>query len=251
MRFRLIEHETEDFIAQNPKFAIVELASEGLRDGSKSTTIVGRIRHADLDGGFVETAEIEYEENGKGFIKSFDKNLYVRTLESLRAKGVQILYKVTDSLEKTEGLINKNAMDNPTDSWAMNTFIVDSGEGEFRFPIDDNFRTVAWSYNAPTRADIDPLDMPSVAIPKIAEAHGLKKGTPEYVAFMNNVTYVVLGPRGFQLKDEDSSDDRHKHRIADALRFKNDNGYTGMRIDPVSDGDLMPRVQALVGPGKN
>jgi len=245
---RLIENETARFVQENPRYAVVDLASEGLRDGTKSSTIVGRVHYKGYRGGFVDTATIAYKDSGKGYVDSFDKILYIGLLDQLRRSGVQILYKVTDSLEKTEGLVNPDAKDNPTDSWAVNGFILDSGKGPYMLPIDDNFRTAGYSYHAPKKADIGPLDMPSVALPKIAEAHGLVKGTPEYDAFMNNTTVSLLGPRGFNLKDEDSSDSRHARFIADAIRFKQDNGYTGMRVEPVTDGDLIVRLMALAGP---
>jgi len=243
---QMIEEETINFIFDNPGFALVELASEGKRDGSVSSPL-GRIYNANIsDTGYVDT--VKFTPDGKA-VESFDLDLYKRTIDSLRSQGVQVFYKVTDALEKTEGLTEPAALNNPTDSWALSAVIGDVAQGKYLMPIDDNFRRAAISYNAPKPADIGPIDLPSVALPKIAEANGLVKGTPEYNDFMNQVTVVTLGPREIDL-GKDSGNERHAAIIMDAIIFKQENGFTGMQVSPVSDGDLMPRLIALAGPSE-
>ncbi|MGE3982375.1 MAG: hypothetical protein AB7F70_13200 [Candidatus Omnitrophota bacterium] len=243
---QMIEEETINFIFDNPGFALIELASEGKRDGSVSSPL-GRIYNANLsDTGYIDT--VKFTPDGKS-VETFDLDLYKRTIDTLRTQGVQVYYKVTDALEKTEGLTDPAALNNPTDSWALSAVIGDVAQGKYLLPIDDNFRRAAISYNAPRPADIGPIDLPSVALPKIAEANGLVKGTPEYTDFMNQVTVVTLGPREIDL-GKDSGNERHAAIIKDAVRFKQENGFDGMQVSPISDGDLMPRLIALTGPSE-
>jgi len=237
---QMVEETAKTFMGNHPKYAIVDLASEGPRDGAPSSP-VGRISHISLnDEGYIDT--VEFDEKGR--VIRFDFDLYKKTIDALRAKGIKIFYKITDALEKTEGLTNPEALHRPTDSWALTALIGDVKVGHYRLPIDDNSRTAGTSYNAPVKADIQPLDLPSKTIPEILKAKGYRQGTPEYKDALSRVVFFALGPRDVNL-DKASGNKRHMHFIDDALAFQQQ--HPGVQVDTDSDGDLMPRILAELG----
>ena len=237
------------FTEANPNIAIVVLADEGARDDSYSLDL-GAIYHGGTKIAF------------GGVHTLYEK------LNSLRKNGTQILYFVGDALEKTNGLIVPEALTGPTDSTSVFSFFVESPDarldGHKRFLINDNFRIAGVSFSAPDNAGVNPLDLPSVALPKIAasnaKAKGLVEGSDAFnkfvVDYINHTTVVALGPRpaGQQKGYEDQAaseyekevaKNRHRWIIYDARKLQE--RFPGMQIRLPGDGDFFPRAIASLG----
>lgn len=219
-----------EFIKQNPNDAIVVRADEGARDESVSLNM-GRIYFQGYEGGHADFGD--------------NQQNYEAELNRLAASGVRLHFFAGDALEKTNGLASTEALTSATDSWALAS-LADDAPG-YRVLVDDNFRIAGTSFSAPTDADVEPFDLPSVAIPKIARARGIDLNSPAYADFVNHLTFVTLGPREAEYSKADTQSGNHRHKaiIDDVLKLKQD--FPGLEIRTPGDGDFAPRLVASLG----
>lgn len=237
----IIEHTQ-----QHPNEAILILADEGKRDGSFSLQVMS-IYHC-------------------GQVLSYqDPRLLRQAIMELQLSGIKVKGFVGDALENTNGLTRSNAAKEATNSWSLFSLLdIDkiTSEGDVIPLVSDDSRLAGITYSAPNDAGVNPLDLPSVALMKIAKTHaqkegelnGLFPGMPgyekfeyEYVTFFINrvnLTLLDLRPAG-ERKPTDPQVHRHHLIIDDARKLQE--SYPSLKIISVSDGDFMPRVVAALG----
>jgi len=215
------------FTKANPNQAVAILADEGKRDQSVSLQM-GRIYWSGYEGGF------------KNFT---DRKTLEDDLQTLRSTNVQINYFMGDALENTNGLAVEEAKTNPTDSWSL-VGLQDDQPVSPRLLVDDDMRKAGVSYNDANDAGIEPLDLPSVAIEKLAFSRGIPEGTKAFANLVNNINIVTLGPRAAGT-GKASGDHRHRAIIDDAYELQKK--YPGLRIITPGDGDFAARAVASMG----
>ncbi len=171
----------------------------------------------------------------------------------LRRLGVDIEFSADDGLEHTNALVQ-----NIKDSWALAALVSDEYADIHdapRNPVDDNSRIAGISFYAPDEAGVNYLDLPSVALPKIARSNALAQGLEENTAafdeyvdnYINHTLVVMLGPRakGYQKGVDDSGDHRNRLDIADAVKLQEK--YPGLRLYTPGDGDYAAREVSSLG----
>lgn len=211
---------------ENHNMAVVILGDEGSRDNSASLQM--------------------------GSIYFKGKKISFRSLQGLKAQveffrqaGIQVFFQVSDALENTNGLVVEEARTTATNS----TSLVALFQGWNDYLMPDDLRMGGISYNAPRDAGVGVFDLPSVALPKIALASGLKENTEAFDKFMNTRIVLSLGPRNLDLEKPGYSNaiESHRHRaiMADALELKKK--YPGLKTVFPGDGDALPRVVATLG----
>ncbi len=212
----------------NKNWAYVIKGDEGKRDNSIS----------------LEVGSIYYSEYGQDVRKVFaDKKQFAAEIERLEKKGVILKGFIGDALEVTNGMVGKEAIDQPTNSWGLatmfNTLLGNSS-------VNDKARKVAISYHASKDAeDLNPFDLPSVGLLKIAEAKGINvKNSIELANWMNKQAVYVLGPRDVK-KDNEAEIHRNQAIIDDIKALQQI--YKGMKFVTNGDGDAMPRMFASAG----
>lgn len=221
---KFTDQSIRDYVATNTNAAVVIVADEGKRDNSVSLEI-GSI----------------YYSGYKGMWKKFSAADLEKEIADLKAKGVTLSFFIGDALEVTNGLVTKEAVDKPTDSWSLSALLDESNP-----LVNDNSRIGGTSFNAPSDGGVTPFDLPSVALPKIAKAKGINPESPEFAEFMNHTIILTLGPRAAK-KDYEVVTEKHRHQaiIDDARKLQEQ--YSGLRVVLPGDGDLMPRVVSTLG----
>jgi len=222
-----------NFVRNNKTHAVVIRADEGARDASFSLQL-NRIFFSGYEKGYMDF------ENHKALSKE------LKRLRKLKVDGqtLNIHYYAGDALEKTNGLAIEEALTQPTDSWSLASLANDTGE---RLSVYDDWRIAGVSFNNKTDAGVTPLDLPSVAIRKIAKSRGIKEGTEEYTKMVNSLRIFILGKRGKDLAKEavQSSDTRHHPQIKDAQELKRQ--FPGLDLVMPGDGDFAARAIASLG----
>ncbi len=234
----MTEENIKAYIARHPKKAIVVLADEGERDGSFSLRMA-RIYWSGYEQGFKDPyAKIDGTE-------AFDSNLYNEALDQLREQGVEISYYSGDALEHTNGLYREGADKEPSDSWALAALRDDDRTSQRRPYNDTFFRKAGISFNNLNGdAGIQPFDLPSVVVQKLAKSKNIVEGTQAFEDFVNSIDITVLGPRSEKDKKENEG---HKHGriIADAKELQKK--YPGLKVLTPGDGDFTSRLFSALG----
>ncbi len=223
---KMVEDAILLYVQTHKDIAIVILGDEGLRDNSVSLNI-GTIYYS----GYKDTRK-------KINIVELNNELNV-----LKSRRVLLRYFVGDALELTNGLADKKAFSEPTNSCNLITFF-----DKKNLPVNDFSRFGGIGYNAPKDAGVTPFDLPSVALPKIAAAKGFKKDTKEYNYFMNHVTVSVMGPRDDKDKKiHEQGIAAHKHDaiIEDAKKMQRE--FIDLKLVTPSDGGFKPRLVSILG----
>lgn len=215
------------YVKANPNAAVVIIADEGKRDKSVSLEI-GSIYYSGYEGLRKSFTDPETQK--------IKLNEFKDEIAALETKGVTLSFFVGDALEVTNGLVVKEALSGPTDSWSL-TALLD----QFNPLVNDNSRIGGISFNAPTDGGVTPFDLPSEALPKIAKAKGIETGSKEFEDFMNHTIVLTLGPRVIK-KAYEATVKKHRHQaiIDDARKLQEK--YPGLKLVLPGDGDLMPRV---------
>ncbi len=215
----------------DPKKAYVVLGDEGKRDNSKSLK-VGSVYWAGYEGGYKEFATIG------------DSLNEIRRLKT--DEGVTVNGFVGDALEVTNGAPGLESLTTPTSSWSLGVLFkeIDSLVNT----VNDEGRIAGISGNWQGNAvDLNPLDLPSVALRKIAKAEGFETEA-EFAKWMENVDIFTLGERAAGAK-KDYEKDKKKHRhqaiIDDATELVQK--YPGCQFKPAGDGTAMPRLVSVTG----
>lgn len=220
-------------VMTDPQLAIGILGDEGKRDNSISLE-VGSIYFSG------------YAQGGQEVRKVFaTKEEFNAEIQRLKEAGVTVRGLVGDFLEVTNGLQDPKALLEPTNSWNLAALFDDPSSNPF---VNDNGRVAGVSFNAPTNAVVDPLDLPSVALPKIAQASGIDIANPEKLAdYMNHIAVFTLGPREAALKKSYEVSEKHRHQaIFDDVK-ELQKTYPGLKLILTGDGDAMPRMAASSG----
>ncbi|MBI4707681.1 MAG: hypothetical protein HY761_07130, partial [Candidatus Omnitrophica bacterium] len=229
------------FIMRNPKEAIVIMADEGERDDSVSLKR-GRIYSSIYEA-------VYWDPDQDSFKESLNDEIM-----RLRRLGIKISYFAGDALEHTNGLIIPRAYAKATNSWSLAALLDDLSDG-IRRTVWDRFRIAGISFDAPDSANVQPLDLPSVATRKVAVSLARQQGIKEkdvkfnefYANYMNHLAILTLGSRKKNLAKEplQSGDSRHARIIDDVKKLQKI--YPGLRLLTPGDGDFAPRVVASLG----
>lgn len=229
------------FIMRNQKEAVVVMADEGERDDSVSLKR-GRIYSSIYETGY-------WDPDAENFKESLADEIM-----RLRKSGIKISYFAGDALEHTNGLIMPRAYIKATNSWSLAALFDDLKDG-IRRTVWDRFRIAGISFDAPDSANVQPLDLPSVATRKIAvvlaRQQGIKEKDPKFMEFyanyMNHLAILTLGSRKKNLAKEalQSGDSRHARIIDDVKKLQRT--YPGLKLFTPGDGDFAPRVIASLG----
>lgn len=217
-----------NIVKANPQLAVVILGDEGARDRSVSLAMGG----------------IYYSGYGDDVLKVFKTTEESNTeIKRLIEAGVTLRFFIGDALEVTNGLADAEAVSKPTNSWSLVALFNERNPW-----VNDHGRVGGVSYNAPTDAGIDPFDLPSVALPKLAKAKGINlDNSDELAKFMNHIAVLTLGPRQAINKKEYEVTEKHRHQAiiddANALQKK----YPGLKVVLPGDGDAMPRIISSLG----
>ncbi len=214
-----------------PKKAYVVLGDEGKRDNSKSLK-VGSIYWSGYEGGYKEFATIAES---------------LTEIKRLKAEeGVTVDGFVGDSLEVTNGAPGLDSLTTPTNSWSLGVLYKEVNS--LVNTVNDEGRIAGVSGNWKGNADdLNPLDLPSVALRKIAKAEGVED-EEAFAKWMQNVDIFTLGERkaGAE-KDYEKGKKKHRHQAiiddANALAKK----YSGFKVILSGDGTAMPRLVSVTG----
>lgn len=233
-----------NFTKSNPKYAIAVKASEAVRDASRGLQL-GRI-YFSPDEAYKKSYDDakDYEKTGyKDFLDAdgkIDFKSQQDEIAKLENRGITVFGLANDALEHTNGHAVKEAKTKRTSAWA----VASVSFGDLTL-ISDKSRTAGIAYSGPAAADLDPLDLPSVALPKVAKAMGMAVGSPEYAKWMNSKRHVVLGPRKPGLAKPESGDRRHEDIINDLQALKVQ--FPGMIINTPGDGEFVSSAMAVSG----
>jgi hypothetical protein len=250
------ERQLFKYTEDHPDQAIAILGDEGAKDGSFSLKLMS----------------VYYQ--GRRFISPNLKVLKEK-LETLHRKGIHVHGFVGDALEATNNLVSSKAKDQSTDSWSLfglfdSIYPLRAPSSYLPLVDDPDSRFLAWSYEAPEDAGVDPSDTPATALPKIAKAWAkyaaaqrkIPAGSPRYAVFekefinyfMNRVVLESLGDRPKELKKPKDPDiHRHQAMIDEARAmtrpFADPSApyYPGMQVIDFPDGDAVPRIVASRG----
>jgi len=215
----------------NPKKAYVVLGDEGKRDNSEHL-IVGSIYWAGYEGGFKEFATIE---------ESLTELKRLKSVEKISVDGF-----IGDAVEVTNNTPGLEFLVNPGNTWSLGVLFkeIDSLVNT----VNDSGRIAGISGNwQGDAADLNPLDLPSVALRKIAKAEGVDT-EGKFAKWMQNVDIFTLGERAAGAeKDYNKKSKKHRHQaiIDDANELVKK--YQGSRFIPTGDGTAMPRLVSVTG----
>jgi hypothetical protein len=224
----------------NPDKAVIVLGDEGARDDSYSLTI-GSVYYKGELHTFSHITENKKTEIHWQELRDFLQKL---------PPAVRVLGMVGDALEKTNGLASGDAAYIPTDSASLFTLFTNQEIKDILPLMNDKWRLAGISYFGP-EAGIHALDLPSVALRKIARAVAMhdkvsEAAIEETIAnYINNVTVLVLGSRSASVSKGEETDLRHEHIIEDIQKMQK--RYPGLRAWTPGDGDCMPRMVACSG----
>lgn len=215
----------------NPKKAYVVLGDEGKRDNSKSLK-VGSIYWSGYEGGYKEFETITEA---------------LAEIKRLKAEaGVTVDGFVGDSLEVTNGAPGVDSLTTPTNSWSLGVLFKEVNS--LVNVVNDEGRIAGISGNWKGNVvDLNPLDLPSEALRKIAKAEGVED-EEAFAKWMQNVDIFTLGERkaGAE-KDYEKGKKKHRHQAiiddANALAKK----YSGFKVILTGDGTAMPRLVSITG----
>jgi hypothetical protein len=222
-------------VDKDHNLAVGILGDEGCRDGSCSLTVFSIYYQ-----GYAQESK-----SGKDVRKLFNNRAeFDQEIARLEKVGVKVSGGVGDALEVTNGAQDPKGLTSPTNSWSLFALFYNVLQN---YNINDNGRVAGVSYNAPTDAGVDPFDLPSVALPKIAKARGIDIDNPvELANFMNHMAVFTLGPREL-LKDYEKGATTHRHwkifKDVQALQQR----YPKLKLILTGDGDCAPRIIASLG----